>query len=628
MPYTPPTTSPSPSQPVTPGEYPVPREDVRNTRPTGHSPAIHISSYKRSPQFHSTTAQNKKGTNLKHSSSIKACPAARSRDKNVPNGAIVSPPDSQASDDDEPTPQPSASRHVENLQELQKAIREIPHFQSDSRQNSLDLDNATPASTKDLNTYSRLLREHTGERLNKRFPEFKLGSDVDVDSVASYSASDSETGPDQQAPAMLRKKSGELVKSSLKVPHAVRKRPTSMPSTPTHLPKYVHFDSKLVHVRHFLQAENPAAVSVKSSPVDGHTLHKEFPFFSRPKEAESLELSLPNFPPLSEHRTHGMVWVRKVSLSADCRYLLGEVVVKNLAFQKWVAVRYTMDNWRIVSEVSASYSQSHDHNGEGLDRDIFTFAIKISDFGNLEDKMIRFAVRYNVTGNELWDNNDSKNYEVRLLPKQSNASTNSSSAPVIDVMRDSLEEDPFVTEETSPVSSLSFFKSPIAAPRHAKGNDGNEKLFSSRYDFGASLTAAIQAASRSDGPSGESDKSSENDDQNRHSKFVPQIVMSSTSPGNSPPSDKPTASLSVASSSGGHSRSHSDPNYFASAMAHERMSKQVVEDGDSQPKALPKDMPVRGSANDLRSDKPAINSSLYREFLNEYCFVRVYPKNH
>lgn len=117
---------------------------------------------------------------------------------------------------------------------------------------------------------------------------------------------------------LIRKKSGELVKSSLKVsmtptydsnplsassnastefssPYAGSK---SLPTTPS-CPKYVHFDTRLERVRLFLSEQKPAAVSRSGSPSDENggiggsgSEGGEFPFPSTSDEEEITRRSL------------------------------------------------------------------------------------------------------------------------------------------------------------------------------------------------------------------------------------------------------------------------------------------------------------------------------------------------
>ncbi|KAG9000099.1 hypothetical protein FRB93_012863 [Tulasnella sp. JGI-2019a] len=131
----------------------------------------------------------------------------------------------------------------------------------------------------------------------------------------------------------------------------------------------------------------------------------------------------------------------------------GSVLVRNLAFQKRVAVRFTLDDWQTTSEVSSTFSASlaslpppffssassgsssftSGHSRAATvsggvpapaptpDRwDRFSFTIKLEDMErSLSSKKIFLVVRYTLpsqwgweSGGEWWDNNDGKNYEA------------------------------------------------------------------------------------------------------------------------------------------------------------------------------------------------------------------------
>ncbi|KAK4333068.1 Protein phosphatase 1 [Rhodotorula toruloides] len=249
-------------------------------------------------------------------------------------------------------------------------------------------------------------------------------------STSSASASDSalasgdEISTPKPAP-MLRKKSGELVRPSLKADTMRRdfSKPRSAPATPV-CPKYVHFDTQLEHVKHFLAQQRPAAVSRSGSPVETETEDEPeafpFPAMATP-QAGTVKLVLPNFPSAiarAQAQRDKDVFVDSLEMTPDGRSIRGLVRVKNLAFEKWVAVRFTLDNWQTVSEVSADYVDSL----PGADR--FSFTIRLQDLlARLEEKTMFLAVRYTVGGKEIWDNNGGQNYriEFRKVPPSSGA---------------------------------------------------------------------------------------------------------------------------------------------------------------------------------------------------------------
>lgn len=232
---------------------------------------------------------------------------------------------------------------------------------------------------------------------------------------------------------MVRKKSGELVRPSLKADGSRRdySKPRSAPATPV-CPKYVHFDTQLEHVKHFIAQQRPAAVSRTGSPIETETEEEPeaypFPAMVQPK-AGTVKLVLPNFPTATVRAAADKdAYVDSLEMDKDGRNIKGIVRVKNLAFEKWVAIRFTLDHWRTVSEVSAEYLDSPPSKAGAQDR--FTFTIKLQDLlSRIEDKTMFLAVRYTVGGREIWDNNDGQNYriEFRKVPA-STASGNSAAA--------------------------------------------------------------------------------------------------------------------------------------------------------------------------------------------------------
>ena len=193
-----------------------------------------------------------------------------------------------------------------------------------------------------------------------------------------------------------------------------------MPGTPTYS-KAVHFDSHLEHVRHFLQVDRPLAVSAGTSPVENYESDMEFPFGSDNSRSTApafeWEIRLANFPTDSNDRSGMPARVEKVFLSADNKTLIGVVAVHNLAFNKYVVTRFTLDYWKTTSEVVAEYNNDvrRKEANDGFDR--FNFNIKLEDQANLESKTMFFCIRYNVNGQEFWDSNGNMNFQVDFVKK-------------------------------------------------------------------------------------------------------------------------------------------------------------------------------------------------------------------
>ncbi|XP_053478480.1 protein phosphatase 1 regulatory subunit 3E [Ictalurus furcatus] len=96
------------------------------------------------------------------------------------------------------------------------------------------------------------------------------------------------------------------------------------------------------------------------------------------------------------------------SVETDEFSISGIVRVVNLAFEKSVTLRYTLNNWLTFMDVPASYVP---HSSDGV-TDKFQFKIVTPAFFESSGSL-QFAVRYRVGTHEFWDNNDGKNYKVR-----------------------------------------------------------------------------------------------------------------------------------------------------------------------------------------------------------------------
>ncbi|CAE6483047.1 unnamed protein product [Rhizoctonia solani] len=224
----------------------------------------------------------------------------------------------------------------------------------------------------------------------------------------------------------LRKKSGELVKPSLKHAHTLsggfptqKSFSRSAPATPT-TAKFVHFDSQLEHVRLFLAEQKPTAVSRDGSPTEtSEGEGNEFPWHGRgvgygssddERARKSLRVKSTNVP-ANTSIDGADVRVQSLVLSEDGSSLVGRVLVRNIAFEKWVVARFTFDWWQTTSEVTARYI---DTVADGVDR--FGFTIKLGDVSHrIEEKTLFVAVRYTVEGREIWDSNQGQNYQVSFV---------------------------------------------------------------------------------------------------------------------------------------------------------------------------------------------------------------------
>ncbi|KAF1917440.1 putative phosphatase regulatory subunit-domain-containing protein [Ampelomyces quisqualis] len=451
--------------------------------------------------------------------SIRQSPSPKN-DLLIPSGAITTPPDS--SDDEE------RGRSIGNLRELQEALLHIDvnRVLSPSRQAITETPNNTPQPMTAARSLSAEARKIAHSRSSSEITLSHLNiHPMNTDAVISSSdGSDAEDDELRIKPPLLRKKSGELVKPALRP--ASRRRPSSMPGTPTYS-KAVHFNEDIEQVRHFLQVDRPIAVSAGSSPVETYDSESEYPFAegTRSKTPE-WEIRLANFPSSETYeRQSAPIRVERIFLASDNQTLVGNIACANISFQKLVVARFTLDYWKTTSEVVAEFN--HDirkkHKDDGYDR--FNFNIKLADQANLESKTLLLCVRYQVNGQEFWDNNNSINYQVdfskKVKPRDDKRPTgglgaiprsrHSPLAPRPRSVPPSIDDD-FGHDFENKFSfgsprNVIIPESPNASirlkPRSKRGSLFPDQTsqrsqvgqaFSSRYDFSASLSAALSTA--------------------------------------------------------------------------------------------------------------------------------------
>ncbi|EZG04136.1 hypothetical protein H106_05818 [Trichophyton rubrum CBS 735.88] len=438
-----------------------------------------------------------------------------------------------------------------------------------------------------------------------------------------------------QKPPMLRKKSGELVRPAIRLRQG---RPLSMPGTPT-FSKAVHFGAQLEEVRHFMQLDRPLAVSAGSSPVEEYDGDTEFPFTcSNAACSSSSVLSTPskdhwearvtNFPSmLDDARLNKPVRLRRIQLCPDTHALLGTVAVANICYSKHVSARFTLDNWKTVSEVTAEYVHADApciDRDERVGFDTFSFSIELADQlrHGMQNKTLFLCLRYNVGGREFWDNNDDMNYQIVFSRRTSNNSTSGSSGSV---GRDPLFRARMAKAKNArggrakPLSMVAMgmnlpMNMPIALPDNVKvavkqqtqfeitaskpgdsdvdvdsekegwfpdpdsptrKNKLRTNVFGDRYDFSASLTT-----SSSGGGGGGGTGSGPARYGHKHSHSMPQLNM---------------VESSSTSASAGSPSTPSDSDESPSPVGEKRLS-------------------------DFLSDRPNHQSQVYKELVDRYCF--------
>jgi len=306
---------------------------------------------------------------------------------------------------------------------------------------------------------------------------------------------------------LIRKKSGQVVRSSLKSPRSVSQTSLSVltfpssssksePTTPSS--KAVHFDTK-EHVKLFLAEQKPLAVSRDGSPTDDTSgTDSDFPGFiyGDVGVAGADGSSINKKTRLVMHVTNMPVRINPVMdasleefcLSPDGTTIQGKVRVRNLAFSKAVAVRFTFDQWQTTSEVTGRWVESL-----SPEWDRFGFAIRLNDLlARIEGKTLVLAVRYNSAGKEVWDNNGGVNYVATFskvrVKKSAMLSDDEAST---EELRSKLEIVAGSKERLGPAFVASSKKPSAMAPAP---DFKSGVSFASRYDFSNSLKSPWKPA--------------------------------------------------------------------------------------------------------------------------------------
>lgn len=443
----------------------------------------------------------------------------------VPSSGGPSPPDSPGNSDGDENPNQERGRELANgvENELRLSVRGINQKRESSPEKPGVSHTGTSSEPVSQNGSPTALSKEA-----RKISHSRSSTEIYVPSrqraqfeSPTQTSDDSDEENLTMKPSLVRKKSGELVKPALRP--STRRRYSSMPGTPTYS-KTVHFNDNDNQTRHFLQVDKPIAVSAGTSPVETYDSDTEFPFEGEGKTEREIRLS--NVPPDTFERRTQPVRVERIFLSDDRNTLIGVCAVQNISFHKLVVARFTLDYWKTTSEVVAEYN--NDPKNQFLDAcDRFNFHIKLSDQANIEDKTLLLCVRYNVNGQEFWDNNENSNYQIdftRVSKKPSqpvmtnglgtrplNAIPRSRHSPPATSRghRESLDDD-FATRFdrdsayslSSPDNLLGESPSSIKLKPRSKrasafpsgeGAPPSNGL-GGRYDFGASLSAALSQA--------------------------------------------------------------------------------------------------------------------------------------
>lgn len=317
----------------------------------------------------------------------------------------------------------------------------FPHKDEHEESMSLSFLHRPARSGDDSQVCEQTLRENTRKNSYCQPEEEDLPL---IDSCLSPSESSLS-----ERPNLVRKKSGELVKSSLKLNRL--SRTASLPATPSD--KQVHFggDKDLVNVRYFNERERPTAISASNSPKylqksdshDDYFTYKGIDWQVGSDEdnltsddddnfACDWRLELCNFGAASYKeaiKTSKMVFLERCFISSDKNYLVGQISAKNIAFEKLVVARYTLNNWRTVIEAEAHYVGDIPRILRRANYDRFVFKLPLDTLfrrTTADEQKVSICVKYCTSGLEFWDNNNHENFDFCLIKTKNHTKKNMS----------------------------------------------------------------------------------------------------------------------------------------------------------------------------------------------------------
>jgi hypothetical protein len=173
-------------------------------------------------------------------------------------------------------------------------------------------------------------------------------------------------------------------------------RPSAAPASPV---KTVHFNDNLEEMQHFLQNDKPSSISK-------HMIQSKEPSVRWEITATNLSNATDNY--------QSLVQLESLHVAIDCQSLVGAVTVANIAFEKHVVARFTIDDWQTISEATADFRHTQKPTNT---HDQFQFVIKLPDQADACTKTLLLCIRYRVNGQEYWDNNSGNDYQVIFTRK-------------------------------------------------------------------------------------------------------------------------------------------------------------------------------------------------------------------
>ena len=149
--------------------------------------------------------------------------------------------------------------------------------------------------------------------------------------------------------------------------------------------------------KHDACKEEPNIDRIDCESSSSTTDKKSWRRFGSPSDDLLCDLSEDDAFP--EANSNGPVALDVESLHFQDGRIKGVIQVTNMAYEKYVTVRWSVDGWKTWIDTDATF-----HSRLSKDSDLFEFIIP-------SQTKTDFAVRYHAAGQEVWDNNSGWNYQ-------------------------------------------------------------------------------------------------------------------------------------------------------------------------------------------------------------------------
>jgi hypothetical protein len=225
-------------------------------------------------------------------------------------------------------------------------------------------------------------------------------------------------------------------------------------------------------------------------------------------ENPTFRIICPHWPRYSkqEEKTNTIMLDRKsFSVSKDNKSIKGKILVRNLALDKSVSIRYTFNSWNTVNDVDAIFFGPNPKNPL---YDIYEFSLRfghgqLADRGEMRGK-IEFSVQMTADTRDYIDNNNGRNYLIRVIsdplndPWEDEDQLDGQDGNNINNNEDEDEdeqEEMYYRQHDDVSEKDTSFTNALKGYKHARPLHLNKRQpwLGTRYDFSHSLSLAKKA---------------------------------------------------------------------------------------------------------------------------------------